>query len=87
MLTRANKGVETTDVTLETPSVMVVPPVQLQQPASPEVAGAPEMRTTSEQGGAPELEETPESWRLDYFDSGPPTPLPLLGRGSPISVE
>ena len=30
-----------------------------------------------------ELGETPEPGGLDGFDAGPPTPLPLLGRGIP----
>ena len=62
---------------------MVVPPVQLQQPASPKMGGAPELEGTSEPGGASELGETPEPGGLDDFDSGPPIPLPLLGRGIP----
>ena len=66
---------------------MVVPPVQLQQPASPELGGAPELGETSEPGRASELGETPELGGLDDFDSGLPTPLPLLGGGSAISVE
>ena len=73
---------------------MVVPPVQRQQPASTELGRAPELGGTSEPGGASELRETPEPGGLDDFDSGPPTPLPLLGRGihhqrraSTISVE
>ena len=81
MLTWANKVVETRDVTWEKPSVMVVPPVQLQQPASPELGGAPELGGTSEPGGASELGETPEPGGLDDFDSGPPTSVPLLKRG------
>ena len=81
MLTRVNKIVETRDVTWETPPVKVVPPVQLQQPASPQLGGTPEVEGTSEPGGASELRETPESGGLDYFDSGPPNPVPLLGRG------
>ena len=60
---------------------MVVPPVQLQQPASPELGGAPELGGTSEPGGASELGETPEPGGLDDFDSGPPTSVPLLKRG------
>ena len=83
MLTRANTVVETRDVTWEKPPVMVVPPVQPQQPASPELGGAPELGGTSEPGGASELGNTPDPGGLDYFDSGPPTPLPLLGRGIP----
>ena len=34
---------------------MMVPPVQLQQPASPELVGAPELGRTSELGRASEL--------------------------------
>ena len=83
MLTRANKVVETRDVTWEAPPVMEVPPVQLQQLASPELAGAPELGGTSEQGGATELGETAEPGGLDDFDSGPATRLPMLGRGIP----
>ena len=95
MLTRANKVVETRDVAWETPPVVVVPLVQLQHPASAELAGAPELGRTSEPGRAPELAgasesggaselgDTPEPGGLDDFDSAPPTPLPLLGRGIP----
>ena len=83
MLTRANKVVETRDVTWEAPPVMEVPPVQLQQLASPELAGAPELGGTSEQGEASELGETAELGGLDDFDSGPATRLPMLGRGIP----
>ena len=57
----------------------MVPPVQLLQPVSPDLAGALEMRETSEPGGASELGETPEPGGLDDFD-GPPTPLPLVER-------
>ena len=39
MLTRASKVVETRDVTWEALSAMVVPPVQLQQPASKQLGG------------------------------------------------
>ena len=83
MLTRANKVVETRDVTWEAPPVMEVPPVQLQQLASPELAGAPELGGTSEQGGASELGETAKPRGLNDFDSGPATRLPMLGRGNP----
>ena len=62
---------------------MEVPPVQLQQLASPELAGAPELGGTSEQGEASELGETAELGGLDDFDSGPATRLPMLGRGIP----
>ena len=62
---------------------MVMPPVHLQQPALPELGGVPEPGGTSEPGGASELGETPEPGGLDDFDSGPPTPLPLMGRGIP----
>ena len=82
MLTRANKVVETRDVTWETPPVMVVPSVQPQQPASPELGGTPDLGGTSEPGGATELGETSEPAGLDYFDYGP-TPLLLLGRRIP----
>ena len=66
---------------------MMMSPVQPQQPASPELEGAPEPGGTSELGAESELGETPEPGGLDHFDSGPPTLLPLLGRGVPISVE
>ena len=87
MLTRANKVIETRGVTWEAPPDKEVPPVQLQQSASPELAGAPEPGGTSEPGrksesvGTSELGEKPEPGGLDDFDSGPPTPLPFLGRG------
>ena len=87
MPTRANKVVETKDVTWETPPVVVVPPMQLQLPASPEMGRAPELEETSEPGWESGLGETPEPGGLHHFDSGPPTLLPLLGRGVPISVE
>ena len=62
---------------------MVMPPAQLQQPATPVLEGAPDLERTSELGGAVELGKTPEPGGLDEFDSGLPTPLPLLGRGIP----
>ena len=62
---------------------MVVPPVQLQQPALPQLGGMPEPGGTSEPEAGSELGETPEPGGLDDSDSGPPTPLPLLGRGIP----
>ena len=71
MLTRANQVVETWDVTWEAPTIMEVPPVQLQQLASPELAEAIELGGTSEPRG------------LDDFDSDPATRLPMLGRGIP----
>ena len=39
--------------------------MQLQQPASPELGGAPELKGTSEPGGALELGETPQPGGLD----------------------
>ena len=57
--------------------------MQLQQPASPELGGAPELKGTSEPGGALELGETPQPGGLDDFDSGPLTPLPPLGTEIP----
>ena len=83
MLTRANKVVETRQVTWEAPPVMEVPPVQLQQLASPELAGVPALGRTSEQGGESELGETAEPGGIDDFDSGPANRLPMLGRGIP----
>ena len=62
---------------------MEVPPEHLQQLASPELAGAPELGRTSEQGGASKVGETAEPGGLDGFDSGPATRLPMLGRGIP----
>ena len=64
---------------------MRVPPVQLQQSASPELAGGPESGGTSDPGGRLELGQTPEQEGLEDFISGSPTPLilPLLGRGIP----
>ena len=83
MLTRANKVVEIRDVTWEAPPVMEVPPVQLQQLASPELAKVPELGGTSGQGGASELGETAKPGGLADFDSGPATRLPMLERGIP----
>ena len=83
MLTRANKVVETRDVTWEAQPVMKMPPVQLQQLASPELAGVPELGETLEQGRASELGDTAESGGLDVLDSGPATLLPILGREIP----
>ena len=80
MLARPIKVVEARDVTWETPTVMVVPPEQLQQPASPELGEAPETGGTFEPGGASDLGETPVPGGLDDFDSAPRSPLPLLGR-------
>ena len=48
-----------------------------------DVGWAPELGGTSESGGSSELGETPAPRGLDGFDSGPPTPLPLLGRETP----
>ena len=62
---------------------MEVPLVQLQQLASPKLAGVPELGGTLEQGGASELGETAEPGGLDNFDSGPETRLPMLGRVIP----
>ena len=87
MLTRANKVVETKDVTSEAPPVMELPPVQLLQLASPELAGVPELEGTSEQGGASELGETAEPGGLDDFDSGPATRLSMLRRGLPHQLR
>ena len=81
MLTRANKVVETRDVKWEAPPDL--PPVQLQQLASPELAGVPELAGTSGQGEASGLGESAEPGGLDDFDSGPATRLPKLGRGIP----
>ena len=83
MLMRANKVMETRYVTWEAPPVMEVPPVHLQQLASPELAGVPEFGRTSKQAGASGLGETAEPGRLDDFDSGPATRLPTLGREIP----
>lgn len=44
---------------------MVVQSVQLQQPALPELVGAPELGITSQLGGASEVGETLESRSLD----------------------
>ena len=87
MPTRANEVLETKDNTRVMPLVMVVLPMQLQQPSSPELGRVPELGGTSESGWASELGEAPEPGGLDHFDSGPPTLLLVLGRGSPISVE
>ena len=80
ILTRANKVVETRDVTVETSPVTVVPSVQLRQPVSLERGGAHELGEASEPGGVSELRETPERGGGDDFDSGPLTSLPLLSR-------
>ena len=60
-----------------------MPPVPLQQWASPEVASGPEPGGTSERGGRSELGETTESGGLEHIDSAPPTVWSLLGRGIP----
>ena len=97
MLTRANKVVETRDVAWETPPVVVVPLVQLQHPASAELAGAPELGRTSEPGRAPELAgasesggaselgDTPEPGGLDDFDFCATDPIATPGEGDPPS--
>ena len=82
MLTRANKVMEIRDVTWEMLPVTVVMPAQLQQPASSELGGAPELGGTSEPGGTSELRETLEPGELEDLDIDPPTPLPLLGKGT-----
>ena len=73
-------------VPTEAPPGMEMPPVQLQQSASPESSGALESRGTSHPGGTSELGETPGPGGLDDVDSGPPTPLPLVRRGIPPSA-
>ena len=83
MLTKATKVVETRNVTRDTTPVMVMPPVQLPQPASPELGGTPELGGASALGEASKLGETPAPGGLDNSDSGPPTTLPLLGRKIP----
>ena len=75
--------VEIRDVTWEALPGIEVPPVQLQQSAWPEVAGAPEPERTSEPGGPSEPGETPEPGGLNDLDSGPLTPLPLLRKETP----
>ena len=50
MLTRANKVVDTRDVIWATPPVMV-PPVQLQQPGSPELGGRRSWEVRQSRGG------------------------------------
>ena len=67
MLTRANKVVETRDVTWEAMLYAGAPPHSL-----------PEM---PEQGGTMELGEAPEARGAGDFSSARTTPLPVLGRG------
>ena len=57
--------------------------MQLQQGASPELAGVAELGGTSENGGASEMGETSDQGGRDDFDSGPATRLPMLGREIP----
>lgn len=85
--TRASQVTGTKDVTWEALSVMVVPPVQLQQPASPKLAGALELGGTSLPGGTSELGETPGPRGLDDLGAAAPIPLPQLGeRNSPPAL-
>ena len=70
MLTRANKVIEKRDVTWESPPDIEVLPVQLQQSASPELAGAPEQGGTSEVGETPE----PRGERRSVSGENLPTP-------------
>ena len=67
MLTRANKVVETRDVTWEATLSTGAP-----SPPLPEMP---------EHGGTVDLEEAPEPERTDVYESAPMTPLPVLGRG------
>ena len=67
MLTRANKVVETRDVTWEATLSIGTP-----SPPLPEMP---------EQGGTVDLEEAPEPGGTDVYESAPMTPLPVLGRG------
>ena len=73
MLTRANKVVETRDVTWETT-------LSTEAPSPP----LPEM---PEQGGAVNLEEAPEPGGTDVYESAPTTSLPLLGREIPHQLR
>ena len=67
MLTRANKMVETRDVTWEATLSTGAPSPWL-----------PEM---PEQGGTMDPEEVSESGGVDDYESAPTTPLPVLGSG------
>ena len=73
MLTRANKVVETRDVTWEPTLSKGAPPPLL-----------PEM---PEQGGTVDLEEAPELRGADVYESAPTTPLPVLGRRIPHQLR
>ena len=69
MLTRANKVVETRDVTWEATLSTGAPSPRL-----------PEM---PEQGWTMDPEEMSEPEGTDDYESAPTTPLPVLGKGSP----
>ena len=73
MLTRANKVVETRDVTWE---------ATLDVEASP-----PPLPEIPRQGGTEGLEDAPEPGGTDDFDPDPTTPLPVLGRGIPHQLR
>ena len=73
MLTRANKVVETRDVTWEATLSIGTP-----SPPLPEMP---------EQGGTVDLEEAPEPGGTDVYESAPTTPLPVLGRGIPHQLR
>ena len=62
---------------------MEVPPVQVKQSASSQLAGASELGGTSQPAWTSEVSEAPDQRGLDDFDSDPQTRLPLLRRGIP----
>ena len=73
MLTRANKVVETKDVTWEARLSTGAP-----LPPLPEVP---------EQGGTVDLEEAPEPGGTDVYESAPTTPVPVLERRIPHQLR
>ena len=73
MLTRANKVVETRDVTWEATLSTGAP-----SPPLPEMP---------EQGRTVDLKEAPEPGGTDVYESAPTTPLPVLGRGIPHQLR
>ena len=73
MLTRANKVVETRDMTWEATLSTGAP-----SPPLPEMP---------EKGGTVDLEEALEPGGMDVYESAPTTPLPVLGRGIPHQLR
>ena len=73
MLTRANKVVDTRDVTWEATLSTGTP--------------SPPLPDMTQPGGTVDLEEAPGPGGTDDYESGPTTPLLVLGRGIPHQLR